>query len=146
MPSCPQCGEENPLRANFCPVCGAVLSPAGGSEARKTVTVLFSDLAGSTELGDRLDPESIRRVMSRYFEEMQTVLARHGGTVEKFIGDAIMAVFGIPKVREDDALRALRAAAEMRERLTVLNEELDRDWGVRRVDFPRLAVSIVLEE
>jgi class 3 adenylate cyclase/tetratricopeptide (TPR) repeat protein len=131
MPSCPQCGEENPDRAKFCLACGAGLELAGSREQRKTVTVLFSDLVGSTELGERLDPESIRRVISRYFEEMHAVLARHGATVEKFIGDAIMAVFGIPSVHEDDALRALRAAAEMRERLGVLNEELEREWGVR---------------
>lgn len=131
MPSCPQCGEANPDRARFCFVCGAALSVAGAREARKTVTVLFSDMVGSTELGDRLDPESIRRVASRYFEAMQHVLERHGGTVEKFIGDAIMAVFGIPDIHEDDALRALRAADEMRTRLQTLNEELDSEWGVR---------------
>ena len=102
-----------------------------GREARKTVTVVFSDMVGSTELGDRLDPEAIRRVMSRYFEVMQGVLERHGGIVEKFVGDAIMAVFGIPDVHEDDALRAIRAANEMRGQLQVLNDELEREWGVR---------------
>src|SRR5947207_86178 len=100
-------------------------------EVRKTVTVLFSDLVDSTALGSALDPEALRRLMSRYFEEMSAVLIRHGGTVEKYIGDAIMAVFGIPVVREDDALRALRAASEMRDRLVVLNEEVERIWGVR---------------
>jgi class 3 adenylate cyclase/tetratricopeptide (TPR) repeat protein len=104
---------------------------SGEREVRKTVTVVFSDLVGSTELGERLDPESIRRLMSRYFEEMQGILQRHGGTVQKFIGDAIMAVFGMPTVHEDDALRAVRASAEMRERLRVLNEEIDRRWQVR---------------
>jgi class 3 adenylate cyclase/tetratricopeptide (TPR) repeat protein len=98
---------------------------------RKTVTVVFSDVTGSTALGERLDPESLRRVMGRYFEEMKAVVERHEGTVEKFIGDAVMAVFGIPVVHEDDALRAVRAAAEMRERLGALNGELERDWGVR---------------
>src|SRR5262249_33434454 len=82
-------------------------------------------------LGERLDPESLRRVMSRYFEEMKAVLERHGGTVEKFIGDAIMAVFGIPTLHEDDALRAVRAAVEMREALMALNEEVEVEWGVR---------------
>jgi class 3 adenylate cyclase/tetratricopeptide (TPR) repeat protein len=130
MPSCAQCGEENPARAKFCLACGAGLSAAGG-EARKTVTVLFTDLVGSTELGERLDPESVRRVVSQYFGEMRAVLERHGATIEKFIGDAIMAVFGIPAVHEDDALRAMRAAIEMRERLRVLNRDLERDWGVR---------------
>ena len=100
-------------------------------EARKTVTVVFADVTGSTGLGERLDPESLRRVMNRYFDEMRAVVERHEGTVEKFIGDAVMAVFGIPRVHEDDALRAVRAAAEMHERLAALNEELEREWGVR---------------
>jgi class 3 adenylate cyclase/tetratricopeptide (TPR) repeat protein len=99
-------------------------------EARKTVTVVFSDVTGSTKLGEKLDPEALRRVMARYFEETKTALERHGGTVEKFIGDAVMAVFGIPKLHEDDALRALRAAAEMRDTLAELNEELERERGV----------------
>jgi class 3 adenylate cyclase len=83
-------------------------------ELRKTVTVLFADVTGSTALGERLDPEAMRRVMSRYFEETKATLERHGGTVEKFIGDAVMAVFGVPVVHEDDALRAVRAAVEIR--------------------------------
>ena len=98
---------------------------------RKTVTVLFSDVAEFTGLGERLDPESLRRLMSRYFEEMRVVVERHGGTIEKFIGDEIMAVFGVPQVHEDDALRAVRAAAEMRARLDSLNDELEEAWGVR---------------
>ena len=99
-------------------------------EVRKTVTVVFTDVTGWTTLGESLDPESLRRVMSRYFDEMRRAIERHGGRVEKFIGDAVMAVFGIPSVREDDALRAVRAAAEMREKLEILNEELERDHGV----------------
>jgi len=98
---------------------------------RKTVTVLFCDVTSSTSLGEQLDPESMRRVMLRYFDEMRAVLVRHGGTVEKFIGDAVMAVFGIPTLHEDDALRAVRAAEEMRGALTRLNEELESAWGVR---------------
>ena len=94
------------------------------------MTVVFCDVTGSTAMGERLDPESLRRVMSRYFAEMRTALERHGGTVEKFIGDAVMAVFGIPAIHEDDALRAVRAAVEMREALTALNKELERDHGV----------------
>jgi class 3 adenylate cyclase/tetratricopeptide (TPR) repeat protein len=93
--------------------------------SRRTVTVLFADVADSTPLGERLDPESLRQVMSRWFERMSEVLVRHGGTVEKFIGDAVMAVFGIPELHEDDALRAVRAATELREALTKLNDELD---------------------
>jgi class 3 adenylate cyclase/tetratricopeptide (TPR) repeat protein len=100
------------------------------AEARKTVTIVFSDVAGSTSLGDRLDPEALRRVMERYFAEMRSVLERHGGTVEKFIGDAVMAAFGIPATHEDDALRAVRAAAEMGDRLADLNEELEGERGI----------------
>jgi class 3 adenylate cyclase/tetratricopeptide (TPR) repeat protein len=96
---------------------------------RKTVTVLFCDVTGSTALGERLDSESLRRVMERYFALARGVLERHGGTVEKFIGDAVMAVFGIPVVHEDDALRAARAAHELREELAVLNAELQREFG-----------------
>src|SRR4051794_18031409 len=100
-------------------------------EVRKVVTIVFCDLKGSTSLGERLDPESVRQMVSRYFEAMSTVLERHGGTVEKFIGDAVMAVFGIPTLREDDALRAVRAAADMRTALDELNEQLERRYGVR---------------
>jgi class 3 adenylate cyclase/tetratricopeptide (TPR) repeat protein len=114
----------------FCPACAAPLVPPGRQEVRKTVTVVFCDVTGSTAMGERLDPESLRRVMSRYFAEMRTALERHGGTVEKFIGDAVMAVFGIPAIHEDDALRAVRAAVEMREALKALNKELERDHGV----------------
>jgi class 3 adenylate cyclase/tetratricopeptide (TPR) repeat protein len=99
--------------------------------SRRTVTVLFADIADSTPLGERLDPESLRRVMSRYFDGMCTVLERHGGTVEKFIGDAVMAVFGIPELHEDDALRAVRAATELREALAQLNIELEPELGVK---------------
>jgi class 3 adenylate cyclase/tetratricopeptide (TPR) repeat protein len=95
------------------------------------VTVLFSDVAGSTAIGERLDPESLRRLMTHYFEEMRAVVERHGGFTEKFIGDALMAVFGVPKLHEDDALRAVRAAVEMRETLDQLNHEFQRLWGVQ---------------
>jgi class 3 adenylate cyclase/tetratricopeptide (TPR) repeat protein len=100
------------------------------AEARKLVTVVFSDVAGSTSLGEQLDAEALRRVMGRYFAETRAILEHHGGTVEKFIGDAVMAVFGIPAAHEDDALRAVRAASEMRERLAKLNEEFLRERGV----------------
>jgi len=129
--TCEKCEEENSERARFCQVCGAPLTAeAPALEARKTVTVVFCDVTGSTALGEQLDPESLRRVMTRYFEEMRDALERHGGTVEKFIGDAVMAVFGIPTVHEDDALRAVRAANEMRTALGSLNTELERERGV----------------
>jgi class 3 adenylate cyclase/tetratricopeptide (TPR) repeat protein len=131
MLTCPTCGRENPEGFAFCGYCRSPLVPsAAHAEVRKTVTVLFCDVTGSTSLGEQLDSESTRRVMSRFFEEMRVVLERHGGTVEKFIGDAVMAVFGIPSVHEDDALRAVRAAAQMREALDTLNKELERDRGV----------------
>jgi class 3 adenylate cyclase len=132
VPTCASCGEENPDRARFCLNCGAPLPETGSAphEVRKIVTVVFSDVTGSTAMGESLDPESLRSMMTRYFDRMRAVLERHGGTVEKFIGDAVMAVFGIPQVHEDDALRAVRAAAEMSEALAELNEELERDHGV----------------
>jgi class 3 adenylate cyclase len=111
--------------------CTAPLQPVAPIGARKIVTVVFSDLAGSTALGEALDSETLREVLDRYFTEMRTCLERHGGTVEKYIGDAVMAVFGLPRAHEDDAMRALRAVAEMRTALAELNEELEERWGVR---------------
>jgi class 3 adenylate cyclase/tetratricopeptide (TPR) repeat protein len=130
MVACAVCGQENPARARFCLGCGTPIAAAAEPETRKVVTVVFSDLAGSTSLGERLDPESLGRVMARWFEAMRAVLERHGGTVQKFIGDAVMAVFGIPTLHEDDAVRAVRAAAELRQGLEGLNRDLARDWGV----------------
>ncbi|HVN61905.1 MAG TPA: BTAD domain-containing putative transcriptional regulator [Gaiellaceae bacterium] len=98
-------------------------------ERRKTVTVLFCDVADSTELGERLDPELLRGVLVRYFELVAGVLERHGASVEKFVGDAVMAVFGVPDVHEDDAMRAVRAAFELRDELAGLNEQLEREVG-----------------
>src|SRR3712207_5795710 len=87
---------------------------------RKVVSVVFCDVTGSTALGEAVDPEALRGLLARYFERMKEIVERHGGTVEKFIGDAVMAVFGVPVVHEDDALRAVRAAAEMRDALPEL--------------------------
>ncbi|MBD0337989.1 MAG: AAA family ATPase [Thermoleophilia bacterium] len=97
---------------------------------RKVVTVVFADIEGSTPLGQALDPEALRQLMQRYFDAVRTVLERHGGTVEKFIGDAVMAVFGVPHAHEDDALRAVRGAVEMRNALTALNQDFERAWNV----------------
>jgi class 3 adenylate cyclase/tetratricopeptide (TPR) repeat protein len=132
---CPACGEENPARFRLCGFCGTALAPAlPRQEERRTVTIVFSDLQGSTSLGEKLDSESLREVLSRYFEVMRSVLEEHGGLIEKYIGDAIMAVFGLPRVHEDDALRAVLATAGMKAALAVLNDELDLRWGVRLVN------------
>ncbi|TML77059.1 MAG: guanylate cyclase, partial [Actinobacteria bacterium] len=121
MSVCAACGHEIPENGKFCPECGAPVTPAAAPrEQRKTVTVLFCDVAGSTELGESTDPEALRAMLARYFERMKEIVERHGGSVEKFIGDAVMAVFGVPVVHEDDALRACRAAIEMREALPEL--------------------------
>jgi predicted ATPase/class 3 adenylate cyclase len=134
MAACPNCGEANPAHARFCHACGAALAAESVAretrETRRTVTIVFCDVTGSTSLGERLDAEPYRHVIARYFIEASLVLERHGGTVEKFIGDAVMAVFGIPTLHEDDALRAVRAAGELREALGSLNEELQREFGV----------------
>src|SRR3954462_7946120 len=132
MITCPNCGEENPERFRLCGFCGTPLAPASAAaEVRKTVTIVFSDLKGSTALGEALDSEALREVMSRYFDAMRTEIERHGGLVEKYIGDAVMAVFGLPTLHEDDALRAVRAAVAMRRALEELNDELDEHSGVR---------------
>src|SRR5581483_3384920 len=118
MTVCPACGHEASDTAKFCPDCGAPLASAPAArEQRKTVTILFCDVAGSTELGESTDPEALRALLARYFDRMREIVERHGGSVEKFVGDAVMAVFGVPVVHEDDALRACRAAIEMREAL-----------------------------
>ena len=132
MARCTNCGQTNPEGSQFCNSCGARLGaiPPSTGEARKVVTVVFADVVGSTSLVERLEPESARRVLDRYFEVMHAIVEQHGGTVEKYIGDAVMAVFGIPTLHEDDALRAVRAAGEMRDALTSLNDELGGSFGV----------------
>jgi class 3 adenylate cyclase/tetratricopeptide (TPR) repeat protein len=133
MASCPRCGRAAAEGASFCSACGAPLAVDAPrtTQARKTVTVLFADVSGFTSLSERLDPESLQQLMTRYFDEMRRVIARHGGTVEKLIGDAIMAVFGVPVLHEDDAPRAARAALEMHASLEALNDDLAERWDVR---------------
>src|SRR6266568_6293427 len=116
---CANCGHENSDAARFCEACAAALG-GGSGERRKVVSVLFCDVVGSTALGELMDPEALRALLARYFDRMREVVERHGGSVEKFIGDAVMAVFGVPVVHEDDALRACRAAVEMRDALPEL--------------------------
>src|SRR4051794_25196309 len=129
---CPDCGEDNPARARFCLSCGRPLQAAEpAAEVRKTVTVLFADMVGFTTLSERMDSELLRRVMDRFYEAMRAAIETQEGNVAKFIGDAVMAVWGQPTVREDDALRAVRAAEGMRTALAALNEDLEERWGVR---------------
>ena len=144
--ACPSCGEENPSRFRLCGFCGTTLQggaaappPApvaavptqlGASEVRKPATFIFVDLKGSTALTERIDQEAMSEIKRRYFTVMAAQIERHGGTIEKYIGDAIMAVFGIPRAHEDDALRAVRAAHGMQQELAGLNEDFQRFYGV----------------
>ena len=127
--ACDECGTENPASARRCAGCGRVLADAG-EETRRTVTVVFADPKPRTADGFDLSPGTLKEVMSRYFAVMRPILERHGGTVETFIGDAVMAVFGLPVRHEDDALRAVRAAAEMRDALPGINAGLLEAFGV----------------
>src|SRR5436190_4662079 len=133
MVRCSACGRAAEENAQVCSDCGALLpgSTAPRRQARKLVTVVFSDVTGFTAMGERLDPESVTYVIARYFAAMRPAVERHGGTIERYLGDAIMAVFGVPLVHEDDALRAARAACEMRASLSGLNQELAARWDVR---------------
>lgn len=133
MSACANCGEPSRAAARYCSGCGAPLSNvvAAPARARKVVTVLFSDVSGFTALGERLDPESLHQLIGRWFEDADAVIQRHGGTVDKHVGDAVMAVFGVPVAHEDDALRAARAGLELGAKLGRLNDELARRWDVR---------------
>jgi class 3 adenylate cyclase len=117
MVTCPSCGQENPEGFRLCGMCGAALAPeaAPSREERKVVTILFTDLVGSTARAEGLDPEDVRATLSAYYARLRAELERHGGTVEKFIGDAVMAVFGAPVAHEDDPERAVRAAIAIRD-------------------------------
>src|ERR1700674_5777891 len=115
--TCLVCGQPLPENARFCPNCGAVVGAPIGTEERKVVTVLFADLVDSTGLAQSLDPERAREVLGRFFQAATEELQALRGRPEKFIGDAVMAVFGLPHVHEDDALRAVRAGLAIRERV-----------------------------
>src|SRR5262245_64278801 len=128
MVDCPACGVESPDGNRFCGSCGGALT-APAVERRKLVTSVFCDLAGSTAMGERADAERVFELMRSYFDEARAALERHGGSVEKFIGDAVVGMFGVPEAHEDDALRACRAALEIQERIAALNEELVTPHG-----------------
>src|SRR5205085_6371555 len=111
MPSCHVCGSETAPDARFCASCGAALTaPDERREERKVVSVLFADLVGFTSRAEHLDPEDVRAVLAPYWERLRSELEKRGGTVEKFIGDAVMALFGAPVAHDDDPLRAVGAA------------------------------------
>src|SRR5882724_6610487 len=101
MPTCPSCGTENPDGFRFCGSCGAALAAAPARDERKVVSVLFADLVGFTSKAEQLDPEDVRATLSPYYARLRKEIERHGGTVEKFIGDAVMALFGAPVAHED---------------------------------------------
>jgi class 3 adenylate cyclase len=129
MPVCQRCGEDNPARARFCLACAAPLAapPAPRREERKVISVLFCDLVGFTSRAERLDIEDVRGVLAPYHARLRAELERFGGTVEKFIGDAVMALFGAPAAHEDDPERAVRAALSIRQAIAEFNE---RDPGL----------------
>jgi len=132
--ACPACGAANDPDDRFCGECGAALEgeprPAPAEAERRLVSVLFGDLVGFTPLSEDQDPEAVRELLSRYFETARRVIERYGGTVEKFIGDAVMAVWGTPIAREDDAERAVRAGLELVEIVATLGEGLAMRVGV----------------
>jgi class 3 adenylate cyclase len=122
MSVCSTCGAELPGEARFCPACGAPVEEAPAGEMLKLVTVLFADVVGSTTRAEEMHPEDVRAVMADYFAAMSEEITAEGGTIEKFVGDAVMAVFGVPAAHEDDPLRAVRAARRMLGRLERWNE------------------------
>jgi class 3 adenylate cyclase len=134
---CAACGAPLPVDAAFCPACGqAVATTTRTGEERRLVTIVFADVTGSTELGERLDPERFREVMQAYAQAMREEIEAEGGTVEKFIGDAVMAAFGVPTAHEDDPARALRAGGRMLTRLLAVND------GLRTADGVELQIRI----
>src|SRR5690348_9552125 len=124
MPSCAACGRLIEQEFRFCPFCGADSAAPLGREERKVVTVLFVDLVGFTARAEKLDPEDVRAILAPYHAHVRTELERFGGTVEKFIGDAVMALFGAPVAHEDDPERAVRAALAIRDAILGEGDEL----------------------
>src|SRR6266516_2409588 len=132
MAACPSCGKENPEGFRFCGFCAAPLGKPPSGEERKVVSVLFCDLVDFTARSDRADPEDVRATTRPYHQQVKRDIERFGGTVEKFVGDAVMAVFGAPVAHEDDAERAVRAALRIIDSINGLNKQQPAlDLGVR---------------
>jgi class 3 adenylate cyclase len=135
--NCPRCGKMTRISARFCDDCGQRLREVSDAETiipqhegeRKYVTVLFSDMSGYTAMTERLDPEDVKEIMSRIFGEIAQVVTKYGGFIEKFIGDAVMAIFGVPKVHEDDPVRAIKAAREIHDVVKALSPKLESKVG-----------------
>ena len=130
MQECPVCHSQQPDDARFCSNCGNPLQVLDDQQERRIVTVLFADLAGSTALGEKLDPEDVRRVQAELFELLNTEVVRFGGTTEKFVGDAVLAVFGIPVAHEDDPERAVRAALAAHESFAPFADRIEGRYGI----------------
>ncbi|HVL63858.1 MAG TPA: adenylate/guanylate cyclase domain-containing protein, partial [Actinomycetota bacterium] len=139
MRTCPKCGFENADAARFCSGCGSPLEERSGRKERKFATALFADVVGSTALGEREDPEVVAGIVSRVFARLAAEVERYGGVVEKFIGDAVFALFGVPASHEDDPERAVRAGLEMQAAVRDLNREFAAEGR------PELAVRIGIE-
>src|ERR1051325_2226359 len=128
---CAACGQENPDGFRFCGRCAAPLTATHAREERKVVTVLFADLVGFTSRAEQLDPEDVRATLSPYYSRLRQEIERHGGTVEKFIGDAVMALFGAPVAHEDDPERAVRAALAIRDAIRAPSDEAGLELQLR---------------
>jgi len=135
--ACPECGKVNPLGSKFCNECGQRLEEVVEAEKaspelegeRKHVTVLFSDMSGYTAMSERLDPEEVKEITSRIFGEISKAIGKYEGFVEKFVGDAVMALFGVPKAHEDDPVRAIRAARKIHELVDAISPDLEKRIG-----------------
>jgi len=131
LTGCPSCGAAVPADARFCPSCGRAVVAEEPAEERKVVTVLFADLAGSTAIAEGRDPERVGHILGAYASALREVIEGWGGTVEKYIGDAVVGAFGIPATHEDDAARAVYAAQDVLARLDVLNDDIEAAHGIR---------------
>src|SRR3954469_25489045 len=158
LPACPGCGVEV-SRGRFCPACGTAITSAGTAgqipsqtraevvrpvSERRLTSVLFGDLVGFTTISESRDPEEVRELLSRYFTAARTVVQRYGGTVEKFIGDAVMAVWGVPSTHEDDAERAVRAGLDLVDRINGLADEVGVEGLTMRVGVVTGEVAVTL--